>query len=561
MYVGLMTLFHLVQRLSRASNGTLLPGAALLRFGLGLGAVTLGYLGLQLVIGTGHSPPDRVMIATLQPAPAARSRSEPPQVWLLPQFNPGALPPFARDDFVEVPVLPRRQRPLPPLPPRAAAAAAPVPTAGAVPDTISPGPVSPASGPTTLTANQEAIAPGTAPGTALGAELGAELVTGTGTGTGTGAGTGTPTAALDAALADDRAPLRSRRPRARPVITAALATPADAAGAPPAAVRLALARSPLPPRRPAPAMTPATAPADVVLASVAAAIPDSAPRAPRTRSPLEVPPLSRAIARADRCESSLTRAIPRRARNADGGATAIGRLTSLRGRARDNAVLDEVLRGNIPEYQRNLVPVTFTGTATNGQETRITICVMPDYLAVGSDRDFVRVPLGLPAAARVAEQFDMILPTTRMVDAIYAQAGVRLSPAPMQPGAQMESTDYFLRHNATVESQFRQAGGQLGQLVSGQKKDLVLTNRLDRNPGRVAIYGWHRRSGSPIQPLSTVHGAQYADYSHGVRLVSRRAYVNGRAIDLSDLLSDSRLAGLVSSEGTISNRRMLAALR
>ena len=77
----------------------------------------------------------------------------------------------------------------------------------------------------------------------------------------------------------------------------------------------------------------------------------------------------------------------------------------------------------------------------------------------------------------------------------------------------------------------------------------------------MAIYGWHLRSGSPIQPLSTVHGAQYADYSHGVRLVSRRAYVNGRAIDLSDLLSDSRLAGLVSSEGTISNRRMLAALR
>ena len=50
-------------------------------------------------------------------------------------------------------------------------------------------------------------------------------------------------------------------------------------------------------------------------------------------------------------------------------------------------------------------------------------------------------------------------------------------------------------------------------LTAGPRKDLVLTSRLWLDPGKVAIYGWHRARGAPIQPLSTVHGAGYADYS------------------------------------------------
>ena len=48
------------------------------------------------------------------------------------------------------------------------------------------------------------------------------------------------------------------------------------------------------------------------------------------------------------------------------------------------------------------------------------------------------------------------------------------------------------------------------------------------NPGKIAIYGWHRLNGAPIQPLSTVHGACYADYSHGIRLVSETVLVDGK---------------------------------
>ena len=77
----------------------------------------------------------------------------------------------------------------------------------------------------------------------------------------------------------------------------------------------------------------------------------------------------------------------------------------------------------------------------------------------------------------------------------------------------------------------------------------MLSNRLRRFPGRVAIYGWHRSPGDPIQPLSTVHGAQYVDYSHGVRLVSTTVVVDGRTRSIYDALQDSHIAPVFNREG------------
>ena len=87
----------------------------------------------------------------------------------------------------------------------------------------------------------------------------------------------------------------------------------------------------------------------------------------------------------------------------------------------------------------------------------------------------------------------------------------------------------------------------------------MLTNLLASNPGRIAIYGWHRLNGSPIQPLSTVHGACYADYSHGIRLVSETALVDGKATSVYDMLQDPVLARVLSDEGPIPHVRELIA--
>ncbi len=264
--------------------------------------------------------------------------------------------------------------------------------------------------------------------------------------------------------------------------------------------------------------------------------------------------------RAANCSAQLTRAIPRRSGNAISGSQIVKKSMNLSGKERDAYIAGQLLAGNVPSFMRKLTAVRFEGRS-GGRKVEVVICVTPDYLSAGNDGDFVRVPMGLPAAARVADKFGFMLPTTKMVDAIYAQAGVKMAPSPMTPTARMSSTSYLAEHNRTVEGQRVALSRNPALLTAGQKKDLVLSNRLRTKPGRVAIYGWHRRNGAPIQPLSTVHGALYADYSHGIRLVSDTAYVNGRPVPLAKLLEDPQLAGIVSKEGPIARPgRLMASL-
>ena len=254
--------------------------------------------------------------------------------------------------------------------------------------------------------------------------------------------------------------------------------------------------------------------------------------------------------RPELCGRDLLAAIPARPANAPGGREFARQVWSLSGPVRDALIVTQLEAGNIPPFLRHLIPVTVRGETPHGA-VHITVCVLPDYLAVGSDTDFLYVPLGLKAALAVAARFGDVLPTPKLVDAIYAASPVKLVPEPLTASDAMRSTAYVLRHTELIDLQRALSRQPLGTLTSGDKKDLVLTDRLWEAPGRVAIYGWQRASGRPIQPLSTVHGERYADYSHGIRLVSRVVYVNGVARGMDDVLADSNLAPLLSREGRL----------
>jgi hypothetical protein len=263
-------------------------------------------------------------------------------------------------------------------------------------------------------------------------------------------------------------------------------------------------------------------------------------------------PLAAPVAAAT-CPDAMTSSIPGRASDAASGSRFAANVENVSGPAREIAIETELRDGNLPDFLRRLKPVALEMTAPGGKRLAVTVCVTPDYLAIGSDRDFLRIPMALPTALRIADAFQFTLPTRRMVDAIYAGAGVRLLPEPLPPGEAMRSTAYYVDHDRRIASQRTMSGAALDELIGGHKKDLVLTALLRRVPERVAIYGWHRKDGRPIQPLSTVHGVRYADYSHGVRLVSLVAYVDGRAVSLVELLQDKELAGAISDEGPIPN--------
>jgi hypothetical protein len=261
------------------------------------------------------------------------------------------------------------------------------------------------------------------------------------------------------------------------------------------------------------------------------------------------------------CDTDTVAAIPPRNATAPAGSEVARRAEHLSGLERDALLREELFAGNIPQFLRHAVPVNMTG-GDRAHPFELTLCVLPDYLAVGSDHDFLFVPLGLEAALAVAQRFGFELPTAHIVDAIYATAPVKLAPLPLPPGDEMRSTAYLVHHTELIGEQRAALSAPLGELTAGDKKDLVLTSRLWTDPGKVAIYGWHRQAGAPIQPLSTVHGARYADYSHGVRLVSDTVYVNGVRHSLSGLLAEAGPARLLTGEGPWPQlAQRLAALR
>lgn len=225
-------------------------------------------------------------------------------------------------------------------------------------------------------------------------------------------------------------------------------------------------------------------------------------------------------------------------------------------RVRQARAVEELLAGNVPDFLRRSVPIELRGEA-GGRERVVVLRVSSDYLSIGSDEDFLRMPLGRPSASRVLLAVGATLPTPRIVDAVHAAAKVRLRPDPLPPGPTMRSSRYFLRHRQLVEAQRNGLDRPLGDLVAGHKKDVVLSRRLIGRPDRIAIYGWHRADGAPIQPLSLVHGTRYADYSHGIRLVSEHALLDGEPRDFWDLLADPEIAPLISDEGPIPEAREL----
>ena len=264
--------------------------------------------------------------------------------------------------------------------------------------------------------------------------------------------------------------------------------------------------------------------------------------------------LAATLARAERPQSLcdlLAQGIPQRAAQARGAGEFIAAAATLGDHERDAAIRGELLSGNLPRFLRLALPATLNASLRDGRKMQLTLCVLADYLGVGSDSDFLLVPMGLDSALAVASAFGFMLPTRRIVDLIYGAAEVRLLAQPLPASDRMRSTAYMQLHDALVKRQRAALGAAPGRLTAGHKKDLVLSERLWLQPGRVAIYGWQRADGTPIQTLSTVHGARYADYSHGVRLVSQTMFIDGRPARLLDVLADAQLGPLLSDEGPL----------
>lgn len=235
------------------------------------------------------------------------------------------------------------------------------------------------------------------------------------------------------------------------------------------------------------------------------------------------------------------------------------------GDEREEMIKSQLLAGNVPSWARTALAVPVTCPDHTG-----VFFALPDYLAIGSDDDYVRVPMNPLTAQAVADAVGCVLPTRAMVNAIWAGALAKLVYKNLPPTPEMTSTKWFSDHNAIIQAQLASFGKDPTQgIVAGHKKDVVLCKAFEDpapypsgHGDRVAIYGWckvinYDGTWEVIQGLNpTSHNNKYADYSHGIRLVCQQMLKDGNYTDVALVLAeDTGAAALLSDEGPLSISR------
>jgi hypothetical protein len=254
--------------------------------------------------------------------------------------------------------------------------------------------------------------------------------------------------------------------------------------------------------------------------------------------------------------------------------------------AREKAIFKQIVAGNVPDaITKKLVRIDLSVTTAKGRTITGSVDVMPDYLCVGDDSQYVYMPMDPVTAQRVAFELDMNLPTARICHAIYEAAGKidkknQLNAIPRDysntgpdrkapRGRAQTSTAAYVEHSDAIKQRMSDRGLRLGELVAGHKKDVVISQGLHSNPLRIAFHGFYDDSGVPFEPCREpnnslpsckqmpAHGhgkernRRFSDYSQGVRLVSDEMIVDGKTWSMRKVLADDELCQLISSEGKI----------
>lgn len=223
---------------------------------------------------------------------------------------------------------------------------------------------------------------------------------------------------------------------------------------------------------------------------------------------------------------------------------------------REGRIVEEILSGNVPDSLKFFKKIVFVTSIVDSVEVLknehiVEIHVLPDYLSIGTNNDFIRIPMGPLSAQIIADSQFCTLPTAYLVDKIAIASEGRIEPFPFRPIKDRNiQPAVFEESNNAINALYRANGYHFGQLISGLKKDVILTYKI-MDPNRrnhVTIYGWHYPDGGHIQPSNNIHVNFYVDYSHGIRLISRYVKIDGKEYDIKSVLEEPNMYRLLSDE-------------
>jgi hypothetical protein len=256
---------------------------------------------------------------------------------------------------------------------------------------------------------------------------------------------------------------------------------------------------------------------------------------------------------------------------------------------RDNAIVEEIARGNVPDFCRQWIPIHLTDDKGNTGEVQV-LC---DVLAIGSNEDYLRVPIAGYSSQRIADRLGCFLPTQKIHFEAYAQASVKMVYHNLDcqsggAGGMYQISNLALRwHDDIVQGRVHcgdaksgpvaQCAGKFnplldpntanihkgrctlgrehpGTLVVGHKKEVVISHEQNpdakkggfRGGHTLSFFGFWNAQGTPDQGyFQCAHFAGFTDYAQGTRLVHPKMKVNGQTMNYADVLQSKDYCGLV----------------
>jgi|GEM_PF-6399810 len=219
--------------------------------------------------------------------------------------------------------------------------------------------------------------------------------------------------------------------------------------------------------------------------------------------------------------------IPERPINAPTGSQFLESQKGMSQSKMEQAIFNEIDQGNIPSFCRseNMKKLTIE---KNGY--KVTYKVALDYLSIGSDSDYIRMPITPLLAQKLAKKYNWGLPTASMTEHIYKNANIKLEGKGYLTGekgsaklaeqqAKMQSNEYIQKHSLDIDKQLskldRHNSGTEQSLIAGHKKDVIISQYAINHPGSLDMRGLYI-NGTAVQ-TNPAHQDTYRDYSHGYR--------------------------------------------
>jgi|GEM_PF-6199433 len=259
---------------------------------------------------------------------------------------------------------------------------------------------------------------------------------------------------------------------------------------------------------------------------------------------------------------------------------------------REEMFIEQVLIGNVPDWMAELTTLSLQ-VPHKGEVLRGEVQLLPDYLCIGSNTDFLHIPFDQLASQLIAEKLGMSVPTARVCHALYQHlrqnkpdrclnAITRDYSVPdsqrgadTPKGVAQTATDAYIEHSEAIQARQRSRGLRNGTVVAGHKKDVTLSSRLHEDPNRIAFHGFYSAATHlPFEPclepsnagkptcqadfpaLAHRNEGRFSDYAQGLRLMSRGVKIEGAFVEIEKVLDDNRLAWLLSAEGPIRPARI-----